>query len=150
MHQWIESNITYATELSHKQAYAELFLFETTIVDDIRLMEEFYFPEDYLTGLAPKILSQYNEEFKCMLSTCIDPTLPLTSCKADMRHGGHIVIYSSSACESCGKFICNMCAGILSKNNNGTVLCLDCYCQKLDDSISSLDKIDLLGPVSSQ
>ena len=87
-----------------------------------------------------------------MVSTSIYTTLTLTSCEAGMRDGGHIVIEgcSSSACESCGKFICSMCAGILSKNNNGKVLCLDCYCQQLDDSISSLDKTDLLGPVKTQ
>ena len=81
MHRWLESMLPYADELLHIQVYAESFLFEPTIADDVWLMEDFYFPEDYLTESALEVLSQYNKEFKCMLLTSIDTTLPWVAVK---------------------------------------------------------------------
>ena len=96
--------------------------------------------------------SRYNEEFKCLLVTSIDTTLGLTTCEAGLKIGGNISIEgcSSSACESCEKIMCSMCAGILSNHNKECVICLDCYYQQLDDSINSVDKVYLLGPIKTQ
>jgi len=87
-----------------------------------------------------------------MSATSIDTTLHLTSCEAGLKDGGHIVIEgcSSSACELRDKVICNMCAYVLSKHNKGDVICLDRYCKQLDDSINSVDKAHLLGPIKTQ
>ena len=43
-----------------------------------------------------------------------------------------------------------MCSDIISKHNNGRVVCLDCYCQQLDDSVDCIDKDNLIGDFKIQ
>ena len=38
-----------------------------------------------------------------------------------------------------------MCSDIISKDNNGRVVCLDYYCQQLDDSVNCIEKDNLIG-----
>ena len=75
MNQWVENKLTYDAECSHLMIYAESFLYEPAIADDIRPLDDYYFPSDYLSSEAPTVLSQYNKEFKRISVTSIDTKL---------------------------------------------------------------------------
>ena len=61
---WMKGKTGNQSQLELLNIYGGYFIFEPVVTDDIRPVEDYYFPSDCITSTAPENLSRYNEEFK--------------------------------------------------------------------------------------
>ena len=58
---WISEKLQSPDKVEAIKVYAESFLFEPGVPDDIRPLSEYYLDQDYITNSAPESSSHYNE-----------------------------------------------------------------------------------------
>ena len=64
---------------------AKMFIYESGIVDDIRLLEYYYCASIYITYHVPECLLVYNDDFKSVLCTSINNSVTLLKFKDSMK-----------------------------------------------------------------
>ena len=101
----MKDKLTYKKEINHLHVYAEAFIYEPGIPDNIRPINEFYRSEDYVNGVAPISLSKYNQDFRAKGKTTINKSCRLLKCEAGFGNNNHVILAAApkSRCQLCGK-----------------------------------------------
>ena len=68
-----------------------------------------------------------------------------------MNREGHTVVRgtSSTKCSQCRKLLFTMCAQILSRNNNGSVVCMNFCCHQMTNKQEGVTYMELKGTLNT-